>query len=102
MTTVRHAVRGEHFGDHLGEVFPTLGAFIGGGIIAGVTAAMIFAKIAESGNDGLLIQSFYSAGLGAIVGLFLGLSRGIWHSGGSLRPPELMSTSHRALGSLAR
>ena len=31
MATVRHSVGREPSGDHRGEIFPTLGAFIGGG-----------------------------------------------------------------------
>ena len=75
MATVRQAVER--------DVFPTLGAFIGSGLIAGVLVSVVMTGLMEFGAERRLVHGALSAGLGAILGLFVGLGRGVWHFGGT-------------------
>ena len=87
MATVRPGVRL--------EVFPALGAFIGGGIVAGVIVSVIIAEVTGFGDGRRFVHGALSAGLGAILGLFVGLSRSVWHSGATMRVFEPASVPHR-------
>ena len=77
------------------DVFPALGAFIGGGLIAGVIASLIIGEVTGFDDGRRIVLGALSAGLGAILGLFIGLSRGVWHAGGSLRVLESAAAPHR-------
>ena len=77
------------------DVFPALGAYIGGGMIAGVIVSVIIANVTGFGDGRQFVHGALSAGLGAILGLFVGLSRSVWHSGVPLRVLEPASVPHR-------
>ena len=79
MATARQSTGHEQSGGHHDEVFPTLEVFVAVGAFAGVTIAAVSGElIGRNGNP--LVQGALSAGLGAILGLFLGLSRAVWRS----------------------
>ncbi len=77
------------------EVFPALGAFIGGGMVAGVIVSMIIAEVTGFGDGRWFVHCALSAGLGAILGLFVGLSRGVGHSGGTWRVLASVPVPHQ-------
>jgi uncharacterized protein YjbI with pentapeptide repeats len=85
MATVRQAARR--------DVFPALGAFIGIGLVTGIIISLMMTGLMEFGGSRQIVHSALSAGLGAIIGLFVGLSRGIWHFGA--HPLESATTPHR-------
>jgi len=71
-------------GDRQGDVLPALGAMVFVGVIAGAATAKIFTELVPSGK-GLLAQMIFGAALGAILGLFAGMTRGVWRLGQPLR-----------------
>ncbi len=77
-------------GDRQGDIFPALGAMIvGGALIAGWASAAVMIStglVPSSGSQ--LTYAAAAAGVGAILGLFLGLSRGVWRLGQPLRTPD--------------
>ena len=85
----------EPISDHLGDIFPALGVWIGGGMIVGVATSTIIAKVMGHGNFDLLISTVFNACLGGVLGLFLGLSRGIYHLSEPLNSPEPASLRNR-------
>jgi uncharacterized protein YjbI with pentapeptide repeats len=79
----------ESAGESPHEVFPELWAFVVGGLVLGQFAAWYGASLMGLGGNSLLVLGT-GAGLGAILGLFAGLSRGVWRPGRPLpaREPE--------------
>jgi uncharacterized protein YjbI with pentapeptide repeats len=75
MATVRQAVRR--------DVFPAMGVFIGSGAVVGILVSVAMTAAMEFGADRQIVQGALSAGLGAILGLFVGLGRSVWHFGGT-------------------
>ena len=77
-------------GDRQGDIFPALGAMIvGGALSAGWASAAVMIStglVPSSGRQ--LTYAAAAAGVGAILGLFLGLSRGVWRLGQPLRTPD--------------
>jgi hypothetical protein len=67
-------------GDRQGDILPALRAMVFVGAIAGAAMAMNFTKLVPSGKS-LLTQMIFGAALGAILGLFAGMSRGVWRLG---------------------
>jgi len=59
------------------EVFPALGLFISVGTAVGVVSPVFINMITGLVDGQRLIHCALSAGLGAIIGLFLGLGRSI-------------------------
>ncbi len=86
MAMVGHgAGRGQASGSHTyGDVFPGLVAFVGAGMILAALAALASAALSASGLQGLRIQVYLIGALGAILGLFIGLGRGVWLAGAPL------------------
>ncbi len=81
MATVRHGVQRESLDDHRGHIFPAMGIFISSGLVLGITTSVLIGELLGHGGGSRLVPGALSAGLGAILGLFVGLSRGVWHSG---------------------
>jgi uncharacterized protein YjbI with pentapeptide repeats len=71
-----------------GDVFPALGAFIVTGIALGAAAAVIGSELVEPSHRTALVRSACGATLGAILGLFAGLGRGVWWPGQPLAEPQ--------------
>jgi len=67
-----------------GNVFPALGAFVGGGVAVGVAAGLIIGGVIEHTGPSLLLQGVCGGTAGAILGLFTGLSRAVWRPGQAL------------------
>jgi uncharacterized protein YjbI with pentapeptide repeats/energy-coupling factor transporter ATP-binding protein EcfA2 len=63
------------------DVFPALGAFVSAGLVLGVTAALALAALGRSHGRSVLILWPLGAAIGAILGLFVGLGRGVWRAG---------------------
>jgi hypothetical protein len=61
-----------HSGDHRSDVFPGLSACVSCGAITGIILAVM-----SHGPESLHVQIASSAALGAILGLFVGLGRGV-------------------------
>jgi uncharacterized protein YjbI with pentapeptide repeats/energy-coupling factor transporter ATP-binding protein EcfA2 len=95
MATVRHGTGPEQSNGHRGEVFPTLESFIGGGAIAGVMASLIVVEVIGRGNGSLVGQGAICGGIGAILGLFVGLSQGVWRLGATLHLPQPVTQPHQ-------
>ena len=92
MATARQGTGREPLGGHHDQVFPTLEAFVAAGALVGVTIAAVTGElIGRNGNP--LVQGALLAGLGAILGLFLGLSRAVWRSARNSHATESTSTS---------
>jgi uncharacterized protein YjbI with pentapeptide repeats len=83
MATVRQGIGG--------EVFPALVAFINSGAVIGIIALVFIAKATAFSDNRSFVYVALSAGLGAILGLFVGLSRAVWHAGKTLHVPEPMT-----------
>jgi uncharacterized protein YjbI with pentapeptide repeats len=83
VTTVRRGIERAHSSDLRGDIFPALGLFIGCGAFAGAVIAVL-----SQGTGSLVVRVASGAELGAIVGLFMGLSRGVWRSLETLSPPS--------------
>ena len=79
----------ESAGEGPRDVFPALGAFIVAGMVAGAAAAVLVAELVEHSHGSLLARAL-GVGFGAILGLFVGLGRGVWRLGQPLptRQPE--------------
>jgi uncharacterized protein YjbI with pentapeptide repeats/energy-coupling factor transporter ATP-binding protein EcfA2 len=75
VATGRRSISHAHSRDPHGDIFPVLGLFIGCGAFVGAIIAIL-----GQSADNLLIQVALSTGLGAILGLFVGLSRAVWRS----------------------
>jgi uncharacterized protein YjbI with pentapeptide repeats/energy-coupling factor transporter ATP-binding protein EcfA2 len=73
------------------EVFPAMGTFIGGGLVTGGLAAVLIANATVFSDGSRFNAGALGAGLGAILGLFVGLSRSVWHSGGTFHVLERAS-----------
>jgi energy-coupling factor transporter ATP-binding protein EcfA2 len=72
-----------HVDDHRADVFPRLGAWVSCGAVAGVIVAL-----AGHGLTSLPVQvASTSAVLGAFLGTFIGLGRGVWHIGHTSSSP---------------
>jgi uncharacterized protein YjbI with pentapeptide repeats len=71
-------------GDRQGEVLPMLGAIVFVGAIAGALMAMNFTMLVPSSKS-LSTQVIFGAALGAIFGLFAGMTRSVWRLGQPLR-----------------
>ena len=66
--------------DDRGDVFPALGAFIIAGLVLGGVAGILIAGLV--GRDGnALAMGTFGAAVGTIMGLFVGLSLGVWRVG---------------------
>lgn len=70
-----------------GEVFPGLGVFIGVGVLMGVIPALVIAGRPGGSAGDLLAIVGQGASLGGILGLFVGLGRGVWRPGPAGRVP---------------
>jgi uncharacterized protein YjbI with pentapeptide repeats/energy-coupling factor transporter ATP-binding protein EcfA2 len=68
-----------------GEVFPGLEAFIGVGVLMGVLSAVVVAGLRGHPDGHLLTLVGQGVGLGGILGLFVGLGRGVWRPGPAFR-----------------
>ncbi len=79
MATARQGTGHQQSGGHQDNVFPTLEAFVAAGALAGIMIATVAGELIGR-NSNPLVQGALSAGLGAILGLFLGLSRAVWRS----------------------
>src|SRR5277367_729433 len=77
------------------EVFPALGVFVVAGMVAAVIVSVIIAEVMGFGDGRWYVYGAQSAGLGAILSLFVGLSRGVRHSGGILRVLESAPASNQ-------
>jgi uncharacterized protein YjbI with pentapeptide repeats len=86
VATVRQGIDRAHSSHPRGDIFPALGLFIGCGAFTG---AMI-AVLGKNAGD-LFTQVALGGGLGAILGLFLGLSRGVWRLREALNLPGSVS-----------
>ena len=71
-----------------GEVFPGLEAFIGVGGLAGLISAVVVAGLRGRLDGHLLTLVGQGVGLGGILGLFVGLGRGVWRPGPAIRVRE--------------
>src|SRR4051812_25213253 len=80
MATVGRGRFGEDYGHGRGEIFPELWAFVVAGTIVGAVAAGLVVELVEPGHGSLPARAL-GAGLGAILGLFAGLGRGVWRLG---------------------
>lgn len=78
MAVVTHAANTERGGEGRREIFPRLGMFVASGLLIGLMASGVTARLAGGGTP---VQYAGAAGLGAIVGLFVGLGRGVWRPG---------------------
>jgi uncharacterized protein YjbI with pentapeptide repeats len=75
-----------------GDIFPALGIFIGTGVLAGLSVSVLTTALRPP--VGLLGENWLiPAGLGAILGLFLGLGQVVWRPGSSIRLREPASPS---------
>lgn len=59
------------------EVFPALGVFISIGVAGGALGPLLLNALTGLGTSQRLTHSLLSSGFGAILGLFIGLSRGV-------------------------
>ena len=87
MATVSQGTRRGHTPSHRGDVFPALGFWVGGSTIAGAILSLSFAHLTSASSNNLLLLTTLGASLGAVIGIFTGLGRGIWHPGPSLPAP---------------
>src|SRR5262249_51581143 len=71
-----------------GDVFPGLEAFIGVGVLVGLTSAVVVAGLRGRLDGHLLTLVAQGVGLGGILGLFVGLGRGVWRPGPAIRVRE--------------
>jgi uncharacterized protein YjbI with pentapeptide repeats/energy-coupling factor transporter ATP-binding protein EcfA2 len=70
----------ESTGEGSRDVFPVLGLFLVAGVVLGVVAGTLIGGLV--GFDGnLLAYGTFGAALGTIMGLFVGLSLGVWRVG---------------------
>jgi uncharacterized protein YjbI with pentapeptide repeats/energy-coupling factor transporter ATP-binding protein EcfA2 len=74
----------EQGGDRQGDVLPMLGAIVFVGAIGGALTAMNFTLLVPSSKS-LSTQMIFGAALGAIFGLFAGMTRSVWRLGLPLR-----------------
>jgi len=86
MATVGHDAGHSRTGDshNYGDVFPALGAFVGAGLVLGAATVLILAAFGVNDGRSLHKQCPLGAAVGAILGLFVGLSRSVWRSGSPL------------------
>jgi hypothetical protein len=84
------------------EVFPALGAFVGGGMVAGVIASVIMAEMIGFGDGRRVVHVVLSAALGAILGLFRGPQPQCLAFRRNVASARVGARSPPALGSLAR
>jgi hypothetical protein len=87
VTTIRRGIKRAHLSDLRGDIFPALGLFIGCGAFAGAVIAVL-----DQGTGGLVVHVTSGTGLGAIAGLFIGLSKGVWRSLETLGPASPLIT----------
>jgi uncharacterized protein YjbI with pentapeptide repeats/energy-coupling factor transporter ATP-binding protein EcfA2 len=87
MATVRQAVRR--------DVFPALGAFIGSGVVVGVLVSVAMTALLEFSAGRRIVHGALSASLGAILGLFVGLGRSVWHFGTTADTSGLGTPRHQ-------
>ena len=85
VATVRRGIERAHSSNPRGDIFPALGLFIGCGAFAGAVVSVL-----GHSNGSLVVRVALGTGLGAIVGIFAGLSRGVW---GSLETFSLPSST---------
>ncbi len=71
-----------------GDVFPGLVAFVGAGMVLAAAAALVLAALGVGGAQSLRIQVYLIGAVGAILGLFVGLGRGVWRPGAALPARE--------------
>ncbi len=64
-----------------GDVFPRLVAFVGAGMVLAATTTLVLAALGVGSTQSLRIQVYLIGALGAILGLFVGLGRGVWQPG---------------------
>jgi hypothetical protein len=86
MAAVSQGTRRGHAGRHRGDVFPALGFWVGGGTIAGAMLSLSFVRVTSASSNNLLLLTALGASLGAVIGVFTGLGKGIWQPGPSLPP----------------
>ena len=67
-------------GDRQGDVLPALGTIVLAGAILGMLAAMGLTELVPSGRS-RFAQVIFGTALGAILGLFAGMSRVVWRLG---------------------
>ena len=96
MAMVGRSVRREPAGDGHTDVFPALGVYVCAGLISGIAVASIVTMLGDSSGRNPLAQKALGAAIGAILGLFVGLSRAVWWPGQPLparasgpAPPQL-------------
>ena len=65
------------------HIFPMLGMFIAAGTVTGAITSAFLCSLTNLGDHQCLVYGALSAGLGAILGLFVGLGRSAWHIGES-------------------
>jgi uncharacterized protein YjbI with pentapeptide repeats/energy-coupling factor transporter ATP-binding protein EcfA2 len=70
------------------EVFPGLEACLWVGVLVGLSLSLLIAGVLGISDWELLSLVGTGVGLGAIVGLFAGLGRGVWRPGPPVRVPE--------------
>ncbi len=64
-----------------GDVFPGLVAFAGAGMVLAAATALVLAALGVGDAQSLRIQVYLIGAVGAILGLFVGLGRGVWRPG---------------------
>jgi hypothetical protein len=90
VATANRGIKHSRSGNYRADVFPNLGVWVSCGAIVG----MIFVIISRSPGS-LPVRIASSAALGAILGTFIGLSRGIWHVGHTSSSPASVSAANR-------
>ncbi len=74
------------------DVFPGLQAFFWTGILVGLLPSIVVAGLLGRFDGGMLNLAGMGVGLGAILGLFVGLARGVWRVG----PPLVRAMRSRS------